>query len=163
MARQETDREDLMREAVALARRVECEVPGEVDSVISGFRRNRWLSIYFGSDPVYHFDDEGRLRRAFAGGLLFRTQGTTLARLERVRTQSATELQRRDLSERELSEFLAAMRTRLEKFVAALDAGVARVRRQVPEEEAVVPELIGAIRRILAQRNPLAPAIRGKR
>ena len=81
MARNESDREDLMREAVALVRRVECETGNENDSVISGFRKCGSLSLYFGPDPVYHFDDSARLRRAFGEGFLYRTQGTTLARI----------------------------------------------------------------------------------
>ncbi|MCH7988877.1 MAG: hypothetical protein IID46_06955 [Planctomycetes bacterium] len=71
MARQESDREDLMSEAVALVRRCECETADENDSVISGFRKCGSLSLYFGSDPVYHFDNNARLRRAFRGGFLY--------------------------------------------------------------------------------------------
>jgi len=61
-------------------------VPGEPENVIARFRADGSPSIYFGSDPVYHFDEAGRLRRAFVEEQLFRTQGDTLARLTRTRT-----------------------------------------------------------------------------
>ncbi|MEZ6044739.1 MAG: hypothetical protein R3C11_03990 [Planctomycetaceae bacterium] len=41
--------------------------------------------LYLGPDPVYHFDAAGRLKRAYVEGLLYRTQESTLARLERLR------------------------------------------------------------------------------
>jgi hypothetical protein len=113
MARQESDREDLMREATALVRRVELDVPGEPEPVVCGFHADGRLSVYFGSDPVYHFDPEGRLRRAFVDGHLFRTQGTTLACLTRVRTHAVTELRRRDLNPEELAAFFREMRGRI--------------------------------------------------
>ena len=63
MARHETDREDLMREATALERRCELQVPGMSQTVIAGLRADSRLSIYFGAHSVYHFDDALRLRR----------------------------------------------------------------------------------------------------
>ena len=162
MARHETDREDLMHKAVALVRRCECETADENDSVISGFHKCGSLSLYFGPDSVYHFDGSARLRRAFEGGFLFRTQGTTLARLERVRTDFVTELRRHDLTDEELRVFLVEMRTRLENFAAALESGNYRLLRQVPSDEPIVPDLIGALKRILLTSEPLAPPISGK-
>ena len=84
MARQEVDREDLIAEAVALRRRIELALPGCDNPVVAGYRSTGALSLYFGADPVYQFDERGRLRRAFVGGHLYRTQGTTLAELTRV-------------------------------------------------------------------------------
>ena len=162
MARNESDREDLMREAVALVRRVECETGNENDSVISGFRKCGSLSLYFGPDPVYHFDDSARLRRAFEEGFLYRTQGTTLARLERVRTDSVTELRRHDLSDSELEAFLVNMRTRLEKFSAALEAENYRLLKQVPADDPLIPDLLVALKQILLSTEPLAPPFSGK-
>ncbi|MGH7129995.1 MAG: hypothetical protein ACREJB_15520, partial [Planctomycetaceae bacterium] len=83
-----------MREATALARRVEIVCPDETEPVIAGVREDGTLSVYFGADPAYHFDASGRLRRAFAAGCLYRTQGHTLARLLRRRTASVVELLR---------------------------------------------------------------------
>ena len=94
---------------------------------------------------------------------MYRTQGTTLARLERIRTDTVTELRRHDLTDAELTTFLAKMHTRLQKFSAALEAGNFRLLRQVPSDDPIVPDLIDALKQILLTTNPLAPPIRGKR
>ena len=97
MARQESDRDDLMGEATALVRRAEWKPLSGVEAVVTGFRRDGSMSLYFGADPVYHFDETGRLKRAFLAGRLYRTQGTTLAELTRRREKTETHLIRRDL------------------------------------------------------------------
>jgi hypothetical protein len=89
MARTEADREDLMAEAVALVRRVELALPGQDEPLVCGFRRDGSFSVYVGQDPVFHFDSRLRLRRAYRGGKLYRTQGDTLAELTRVRRPKA--------------------------------------------------------------------------
>ena len=163
MSEDESEREDLMREAVAMVRRVELDVPEGQDSVICGFRTSGALSIYFGPDPVYQFDTDARLRRAFVDGLLYRTQGITLAQLKRQRLEGITELLRRDLSADALAEFLKTMQLRLQRLLSALETNAAAVLKQVPEDEPVVPELIDALRRIANTDESLAPRIKGKR
>ena len=163
MARHESDREDLMAEATALVRRVELAVPGEDLPVVAGVRNSALLSIYFGSDPVYHFDERNRLRRAFAGGRLYRTQGNALAELTRVRTPQATELRRHDLDGPSLDEFVDRMKQRLRRLHDALAQGTAAVLRQVPEEDDFVAELSEQIAGILSCAETLAPPIKGKR
>ncbi len=132
MARSEAEREDIFAEATALRRRAEFRVPGFDRTVVAGFRDPGGCSIFFGQDPCYHFDAEGRLRRAFADGRLFRTQGATLAELTRVRTATATELHRRDLDPSELTRFLRRMRDELAELHATLKSGTIEVLRQVP-------------------------------
>src|SRR5580765_5795621 len=107
MARREADREDLMAEASALRQRAELVLDGYAEPIVAGVRANGHLSVYFGDDPVYQFDAAGNLRRAFVGGDLYRTQGHTLARLNRTRTDLAVELGRRDLDPAELERFLS--------------------------------------------------------
>lgn len=163
MARHEADRENLLSEATALARRAEFRIPGEEATITAGFRADGRLSIWFGADPAVHFDPMGRLRRAFVEGRLYRTQGKTLARLTRVRTAEATELHRHDLDAAELADLLARLRARLTQFAAALGCGRAELLRQVPEgDESIAGELRKAIDAIVVAEIPLAPAIRGK-
>ncbi len=76
-------RDDLMAEATALRERIEYSVAGQAEPVVAGFRTSGQWSLYFGSDPVYHFSANGALRRAFLGNDLYRSQGQTLARLTR--------------------------------------------------------------------------------
>ena len=64
MARNESDREDLIREATALRNRIEWKIPDEPELVFAGIRSDGSLAIYFGPDPVYQFSIDGGLRRA---------------------------------------------------------------------------------------------------
>ena len=75
MARDEADREDLVKEAVAYVVRGEFTLPNWEQPVFIGFRANGNFSFYFGSEPVYQFDARGRLRRAFLNGKLYRQRG----------------------------------------------------------------------------------------
>ncbi len=163
MARNESDREDLMREATALSRRIELTVADEPQNVIAGFRAGDAFSIYFGPDPVFHFDAGGRLRRGFVDGFLIRTQGTTIARLERVRTPEVVELRRHDLSDIELSDFLQQMKQRLAHFCAAVVDDEFSVVKQVPSGESIVPDIVTHLERVLTIDVPLAPQLPGKR
>lgn len=134
MAREESDREDLMREAVALTQRVELRVPGFDALITIGFRANQAMSVFIGQDPVYQFDAEGRLRRAYAGGFLYRSQHQTLARLQRVRTAQETQLLRYDLSPQEQTEFRDTMRITLQRLLMEIVQQGAAVVRSVPED-----------------------------
>jgi gamma-glutamylcyclotransferase (GGCT)/AIG2-like uncharacterized protein YtfP len=159
MARQETDREDLLRDATAFIRRAEWTISGPPSPLFAGIRRNGSLSLYFDQDPVYQFNAEGRLRRAFVGGKLYRTQGETLAELDRVRDARETQLRRRNLGEGELSEFRREMHRRLEELNRALVAGEARLMGCVPDGDRLGDELPGRIEVILIAEPWLAPPI----
>ncbi|GAB4141949.1 MAG: hypothetical protein Tsb009_11990 [Planctomycetaceae bacterium] len=163
MARQESDREDLLAEATALIRRAEFAASHEPEPVTAGIKRSGYFSIYFGGDPVYHFNDRHQLRRAFVKGFLFRTQGTTLSRMRRNRTEEATVLQRTDLNAVELEAFLQEMRQRLAKFVACIEAGEVTVMRAVPAGDDFLAETLGFLKRVIDSPDPLAPPIAGKR
>ena len=163
MARHESDREDLMQEATGLARRVEWQVPFLTDPVVAGFKKNGACSVYFGAEPVLQFDPAGCLRRAFFEGFLFRTQGTTLARLQRNRTASESQLVRHDLSDCELATFRVQACSWLRQLLQAIDLGqVVRV-RQVPEGDEVILDLCVALRAALTDGLPLAAALPGKK
>jgi len=146
MARHESDREDLIREAIALIRRTELVVGGFSEAITIGFRSNGAMSVFVGQDPVYQFDATGRLRRAYVGGSLYRSQHSTLAKLDRVRTPEQTILQRRDLNAAELQSFRTAMCECLSKLQTALTDGRFQRLRSIPENADLIPE----IQRVLA-------------
>jgi hypothetical protein len=158
MSRHEADREDLMAEATALRERIELELPGETKRVVAGFRDEGRFSLYFGPDPVFHFDAGGALRRAFVGGDLYRSQAQTLARLTRTRIGSKVNLVRHDLDPCELESFLAAMRERLDQLQTALRSGEVQVIQQVPADANLLPRLIAAVD--VARQGRLSTAIR---
>jgi hypothetical protein len=159
MARQESDREDIFAEAAALVRRCEIRVPGLAESVVAGWNASGRLSLYLGSEPVYVFDADARLRRAFAGGCQHRSEGATLARLTKVRTPDETQLVRHDLTESELAEFLESMRAHLSRLAHALDDGTAQFARTIPDGDQPAADLRNFLERVLANSSPLARSI----
>jgi hypothetical protein len=159
MARNEADREDLIREAVALTERVELFVPGFEDLITIGFRSNRAMSIFVGQDPVYQFDPSGRLRRAFVDGFLFRSQHSGLARLERVRNESNVQLLRYDLSSSECSAFQKAMKETFHRILVQLQEKAVRVERCMPETAELLPVIQIAIAAIIDAEEWLSPEI----
>lgn len=164
MARQEADREDLFAEAIALARRIEGRIDARTDLVILGFRPSGWLSVYLGPDLMYQFDDQGRLRRAFVSGCLYRSQRTTLACLVRQRTTSETILLRRDLQPDELSAFRRHLLASLAPVISALEQNSFVVRRQVPENDGALPgDLRDHLKLVESCADWLAPAMAPRR
>ncbi len=163
MSRQESDREDLMQEATGLHRRVEWQVSFTPDPVVAGFKKNGAFSVYFGAEPVYQFDSQGRLRRAFVEGFLFRTQGNTLARLQKNRVSNESQLVRHDLDDSELATFRVQACSWLRQLMQALDLGQISRLRQIPEGDDVILDLSIALRAVLADGLPLAAALPGKR
>ncbi|KAA0139838.1 hypothetical protein FYZ48_07865 [Gimesia chilikensis] len=166
MALHEQDREDLMREAIALYPRAEFQVPQEAEPVFWGQKRSGQFSFYFGGDPVYQFDQQGHLRRAYLNGHLYRTQGNTLARLTKVRTADASTLKRYDLTQAELEEVLHRMAdrfTRLQTELADPDRFPLTEYLADSTEEELREQIQAQIALVLQGATQLAPRIRGKR
>lgn len=163
LARDESDREDLLREAVALRRRTELRLAGERETVVAGFFADGRLALYFGGDLMYQFDKQGRLRRAFADRSLFRAGPGCLSKLDRVRTPTETLLVRHDLTPEELNDFQSSMTKRLQVLDAALGQGTVEIIGCVPTDDDLREDLIDAIRTALASDQLLAPAVKGRR
>jgi hypothetical protein len=158
MSRHESDRENLMAEATALRQRVELSLPGDTGHVVAGFRDNGCYSLYFGSDPVFHFDSAGGLRRAFVAGDLYRSLGQTLARLTRKRTDGDVHLVRHDLEPSELESFIEGMREQLQRLHAALADGAAQVVQELPIDGNLKMRLLEVLD--IARRGRLSASIR---
>ncbi|MAT15033.1 MAG: hypothetical protein CMJ46_07160 [Planctomyces sp.] len=169
MALEESDREDLMREATALKERMEIQFPSESEPFVFGYRKQGELSCFLGQDPVYHFDPDLQLKRAFIDGLLYRTQGTTLAQLTRVRTTNPetdrirTELQRHDLTTEELETFRQTVLQRLINLKEQIQSGSYTVLRRVPEDVNFLPRLTDDLGKVIDQGLPLGDRFKGKR
>ncbi|MBI1347352.1 hypothetical protein GC163_13820 [bacterium] len=164
MARHEADREDLFAEARALVRRAEwLNVAGRPLTLV-GWRSTGWLSIYLGPDLMYQFDAGGRLRRAYVAGELYRSQGDTLARLNRERTAAETTLVRYDLDTTQLSEFRQQMLNDLSQLLVNLTASnVAPERCEPVDDPAILDDLQRACQQISIADPWLAPAIAVRR
>ncbi|MCE9608188.1 MAG: hypothetical protein K8U03_25160 [Planctomycetia bacterium] len=154
MAREEEDKEDLLREATALVERVElldASHEGEPHSIVVGFRRDGAASYFFGSDPVYQFNTRRELRRGFHSGKLLKAERGRLVELTRTRTETETGLERRELSEEHMGELLDDIRLRLSALVAhwlrngyslvgQVPAGTDVMKRVIAETEAILLE-----------------------
>lgn len=141
MARHEQDREDLIVEARALVNRAELRVPGATEPVVLGQRTNGWFSVYFHPELVFHFNEQGQLRRAYVAGLMYRSGPLGLARLRRNREGvSASELLRDDLSPAECEEFLLQLATQLRGLMEYLRQGRVEVLREVVPAGAPPPD-----------------------
>jgi hypothetical protein len=149
MARDESDREDLLREATALAERIElaldadgscvtADVPEAPEHIVVGFRKNGAASFFFGADPVYQFNANGELRRAYRDGLLYKAVGGRLVALRRIRTANEVALERHELTEAEQREFLGALQQRLDRLALSLAGNDYRIVGQVPSDADVL-------------------------
>lgn len=154
------DREDLMREAVALPDRVELSVPSFDSLITIGFRSNSAMSIFIGSDPVYQFDPEGRLRRAFVAGLLYRSQHTSLAMLKRERTATQTGLLRTELGDDALQAFHDTMLVSLTLLEQKLHASDFRIARSMPDDVCHITRIQAALASVRLAKPWLSPTIR---
>lgn len=138
MAREEQDREDLLREATALVERVELLVAGSEEPIVAGFRRDGQVSVFFGADPAFHFNSRKELRRAYAVGRLIKAEQRRLVALERVRSAREVSLVRHELDAAETAAFLDLARGRLLELRAAIAAGAFTKVGQVPDAVDVV-------------------------
>lgn len=160
-----TVNDDLMSEAVSLVPRLECRCHPWAEPVLLGLNKLDWLFVYIGSDPMYRFDELGRLRRAFVDGKLLRTTGQTLAVMDRQSTSRLPDPQRtesillrHDLSSDALWEFQQRVRTDLQALANALSD--AEILRQHPVEMPDIRQPFeSALRRAMTSREFLAPAI----
>jgi hypothetical protein len=162
-SRIEADREDLLAEAVNLPERIEMKINGIDNPVTIGRNRLGFWSFYFGPEPVYRFDTELRLRRAVRDGKLYRTQGTTLAELTRVRLEEETQLQRRDLTVGELDDLLASIRQEMIGVQDALADSHFTVLREVATSDEFLTQLREFLTRLVSEPIRLAAALPTKR
>ncbi len=143
MARNEANREDLLREATALVRRGEFVLPGYEEPVTIGFRRDGAGSIFIGADTVYQFNAQGELRRGYLGGKLLKAQLGKLVEMTRVRSETAVELQSRVLSPEENALVISQMQSALALVATALQDPAATLRGQVPADGEILPQVLG--------------------
>lgn len=142
MARQEQDREDLLREATALVQRAELDCASFAETVVVGFRRDGSGSLFFGADPVYQFNTHGQLRRAYKDGLLIKAERGRLASLDRRRREGRVELVRHDLDDAETSSLLADAAEILALLREDFRQQNVKIVGQVPADEDVVGRII---------------------
>ncbi len=120
MARQEEDREDLMAEATSLVERASVRLPGRDEETVVGFRREGSFSVYVTPDRVYQFTSNGKLRRAYVDGLLYKARAGELISLRRERHTADVLLISQALSDEAARAFLAEMQEYLQCLADSL-------------------------------------------
>jgi hypothetical protein len=138
MARQEENREDLLREATALVERIELEIEGFSEPLVAGFRRDGSASFFLEPEVVYQFNAVCQLRRAYLHGHLCKAEQGRLVKLTRRRTETAVELVRHDLTPVEAAQLLDEAGRRLYDLHSILEKGKFRIIGQVPPNAAVI-------------------------
>ena len=156
MAREESPREDLLREAIALVERIELARSAAPTSehVVAGFRREGGLSIYFGSDPAYHFNSRGELRRAFLRRLAHQGRTRPARSLDRRRRADEVQLVSHPLADAVQAAFIAELTRRLNDFAKQCDANEWITVGRVPEDV----DVISRVRDWLAQNGEIVIA-----
>lgn len=155
MAREESDREDLLREATALVDRAEFQCEGWDEVVVCGFRRQGTLSLWIGPDEVYQFDSHQALRRVYWQAKLLKAERGRLVELTRKRTPRQTLLVRRELSESEEAEHLQRLARRVEQLRTVMRQGRYRLRGEVSASGQSVTERLAQ----WLDRFPLPPSV----
>lgn len=151
MARQEHERENLLRDATAFTERIEFAprdpVPAGRKGVFIGFRSDGRASFYFGDDPVYHFTPAGQLRRAFVASRLIKIEGEELVAMRRVREAGQVQLVSRPLRGRPLQEFRETLREHLHQLAEDLQNDCLESVGQVPADADIASRAVGWLQR----------------
>lgn len=143
VAREIHEREDLLRDATALSPRIQLRLLREDTplEVFAGFRKEGAVSIYFGDDPVYHFNTRQELRRAFVDDRLFKAEQGRLVAWTPDRNDQRTDMHRHDLTFEEEQHFLQTMHATLTWLRKELDKQSCDIVGQVPVDGDAFPRL----------------------
>lgn len=136
MAREESDREDLIREATGLVARIEYQVDFVTEPVVVGFRRDGSISLFFGQARVYQFNAADELRRGYLDGHLLKAEHGRLVRLTRHRNETQVQLVRHGLSDAERDDFVAHATSHIKQLQSYIEANKAVVLRSVSSPDA---------------------------
>ena len=115
MAKQEQDREDLLRDGKQMSLRAEVLIDDVV--VVIGFRSQGQASFYFGADPVFQFNATLELRRVFHQGKRYAAIQGRLCELARNKQRDRVGFEPQDI----LADVEAVI-------MGLLDSSLARIR-----------------------------------
>ena len=149
IARQEYDREDLMRDGHALVVRGETFV-GDI-KVVVGFRTGGQLSVFWGPDPVVQFNALGQLRRLYCDGEKYAAANGRLCLLRRDASGGKLSLRRTPVSADASDRLITRVREILMSLGTTTDTGAT----PDPEGRWTVndPALHGRLRRWLKKAS----------
>jgi len=143
VGKQQSDREDLLREATALVRRTELKIGRWTDPVVVGFRRDGSASFFFGVSPVYQFNSTKQIRRAFVDDRLIKSVRGELMSMRRERHEDRVDLISSPFSAEEALAFLQLAWDDLRALQKALTDKQFAVVGQISDGADVVSEVQG--------------------
>lgn len=118
---QQTEAACLLESGALYGRRVLLR-PSEGAPIFAGFKAGAF-SLYFGDEPIYHFDGEGRWQRAYVEGVHYlKGLDTTIRAIDRVREGGNLILKRRTLDDFEAAGLDARVRSTALELIDALES-----------------------------------------
>ena len=160
--RLQQDREDLLKEATGLVDRVELKLDAFEESIVIGFRASGGLSIYFGPDPVYHFNPLLKLRKIFLDGQRYKAAQGNLIRLIQDPDAPNVKFSLHELSATETADILVRMNHLLKTLRSHLEQDRFTLLGQVPENTNSIDRLRMLLPELLLGRIAVAPHADGK-
>ncbi|MBA63830.1 MAG: hypothetical protein CMJ76_15865 [Planctomycetaceae bacterium] len=130
MAKQQQDKEDILREATALVNRVELQSFQDTDSpqsVFVGFRRDGAISFFFDTEPVYQFNSRHAFRRGYYQNTILKAEQGKIVQLVRTRKGEQLILLRRDYSDQQTVAFVQEMQQNLLELYSYLQSEQYRI------------------------------------
>ena len=137
-------REDLMRDATAYARRLTLKNPKNDEQIFVGMRQQGGWSVYFGEDPVYQFNNHGKLRRAHFKGLNYAANDGKLQLLHRDRSGGHVEIQRIYSADAERC-IIDDCRSRLGELAELLENCADKCECFPADDREIVADLVGLV------------------
>ncbi|HEX8201729.1 MAG TPA: hypothetical protein VF590_14705, partial [Isosphaeraceae bacterium] len=121
---QQTEAACLLETGLMYPRRIGLRAGADPGALtLAGFKPGG-ASIYWGDEPIVHFDLEGRWQRAFVAGVHYRKGlDTSVHRIDRVREGSSLVLRRRALGPTQTLDLDASVRTLALDLIGGLSSG----------------------------------------
>ncbi|TWU17636.1 hypothetical protein Pla52o_48510 [Novipirellula galeiformis] len=108
MAKQQRDREDLLRDGHQMTSRGETTI--DAIAVTVGFRAGGQASLYCGADPVFQFNAQHQLRRVYFANERFAAESGRLVRLDREQLGGKVQFVRCEVPPTDVQAILASLR-----------------------------------------------------
>jgi len=123
MAKEEQDREDLLRDGRQMSLRAEALIDGVV--VVIGFRSQGQASFYFGADPVFQFNAALELRRVFHQGKRYAAIQGRLCQLARKKQRNRVSFEPQEILVDVEAVIMRLLDSSLARIRVALEAPLA--------------------------------------
>lgn len=155
MARDEHERENLLRDATAFAYRLELRNVAGNEAFV-GIRKSGAASVYLNQDPVYHFTSDFRLRRAFVANRLLKAEAGQLVAMRRVRTEGEVHLVSRELTSKQSMEVSQNATELLGQVLTSLQEDDFEFVGKFPEDADIVAMVTEWLQKVCAEPLQIA-------